>query len=68
MGKLKQVPLKILVGKGIKAIRDSGRKDLEPYVDKLNIAKEKEDYPAVAQILTDLVTMLNANRNKALKV
>lgn len=60
----KKVPIQFVVAQGIKAIRDSGRKDLEPYADRLEEAKEKEDYAEASRILSEVAVYLDGHRKK----
>jgi len=56
----KGLPLKLIVAKGIKAIRKSGRKDLTPYAERLEAAQKENNIDEVGKVLAELATYLQS--------
>lgn len=54
----KGLPLKLVVSKGIKVIKNSGRPELQPYAERLTAAQKENNVDEIAKILSELATYL----------
>lgn len=60
----KKVPIQFVIAQGIKAIRDSKRKELEPYAKRLEEARGNGDYAEASRILSEVAVYLDGHRKK----
>ena len=56
------LPMKLLIAKAIKTIRNSGMPELQPYAERLTNAQKENDMDRVAMILSELATYLQGHR------